>query len=712
VKRSTPFLLALLFPAASWAYGLEPGAVTYNRDLPSRPIGNYLKLLDDPTGERTIFDVANSADFKPSTAIVPNLGISSSAHWAKFSIVNASPDDKLVLMVDYPEIEQLDIYLEGAHGIQHLLSGGQGRKLDRSTQESPTITCPLDIPYGGFGTVYIRVRSDKQLQLPLFVVSKEESSTTALNRGFFIGGYTGIMLVMILYNLFIYISIRDRNYFLYVLFILCVTITQLSFVGYSGYYIFYNNVWVKEHSSLILTVITAIVANIFIDHFIQAKQNIKYFSAVMNSFYALMITGAVLDIIGFRIQAYAMVQALSMVLAFYALAIAIIATRRKVRSARYFLVAWCVFLAGIVVFVAKDWGFVPYNDLTKYMMTIGSAVEVVLLAFGLADKINVLQHERNRSQAEALFMAKENELIIRDQNIILEKKVSERTHALQESNDHLKRTQSQLVNAEKMASLGQLTAGIAHEINNPINFISSNIPPLKRDLVDLKEVLEAYQDAARNNPGFEHVRELERRIDMPVTVSEVQEIMDCIEQGANRTSEIVRGLRTFSRLDEDDLKQADVNEGLRSTTVVLAPQFRDAVKINFNLGAVPEVECYPGKLNQAFMNLLNNAAHAVKKRHGLSGGEVSIGTELCGDEIKITIADNGIGMDEKVQERLFEPFFTTKEVGEGTGLGLSITQGIIEKHHGRLELESAVGVGSTFIITLPVTQAAALEKRA
>lgn len=435
---------------------------------------------------------------------------------------------------------------------------------------------------------------------------------------------------------------------------------------------------------------------------------IKYIRA----FYGILITGIAMDIAGYQTEAYQLLQLCAGTFAFFQLSIISWIGYKGSRPARFFLIAWVAFLCGIIVFILKDIGLLPYNDLTRYAMTIGSTIEVVLLSFGLADKINLLRREKERSQMEALRFAKENERIIMEQNIVLDGKVRERTHALQESNDHLKRTQSQLVNAEKMASLGQLTAGIAHEINNPINFISSNIPPLKRDLVDLKEVLEAYQDAARNNPGFEHVRELERRIDMPVTVSEVQEIMDCIEQGANRTSEIVRGLRTFSRLDEDDLKQADVNEGLRSTTVVLAPQFRDAVKINFNLGAVPEVECYPGKLNQAFMNLLNNAAHAVKKRHGLSGGEVSIGTELCGNEIKITIADNGIGMDEKVQERLFEPFFTTKEVGEGTGLGLSITQGIIEKHHGRLELESAVGVGSTFIITLPVTQAAALEKRA
>jgi signal transduction histidine kinase len=325
-------------------------------------------------------------------------------------------------------------------------------------------------------------------------------------------------------------------------------------------------------------------------------------------------------------------------------------------------------------------------------------VEVVLLSFGLADKINTLRHEK--------------EQLILEQNVVLESKVAERTHALEESNRHLKNTQTKLVSAEKMASLGQLTAGIAHEINNPLNFISSNIPPLKRNLLDLKEVLDSYREASKDDPRMAEVHALEKRIDLDFTVQEVKEIMDCIESGASRTSEIVRGLRTFSRLDEDDLKMADVNEGLRSTVVVLGPQFRDAVEIEYELGDIPQVECYPGKLNQVFMNLLNNAAHAVKQRHGRNGGRIKISTSEAGGRVLIAIADNGIGMDESVQQRLFEPFFTTKEVGEGTGLGLSICQGIVEKHNGTLDLISAPGVGSTFTINIPVHQAGQYAKSA
>ena len=345
-------------------------------------------------------------------------------------------------------------------------------------------------------------------------------------------------------------------------------------------------------------------------------------------------------------------------------------------------------------------------------MTIGSATEVVLLSFGLADKINVLRREKELSQAEALRTAKEKEQIILEQNVTLERKVTERTLALQESTDHLKRTQSQLVSAEKMASLGQLTAGIAHEINNPLNFISSNIPPLKRDLLDLKDVLLAYRKASTDGTDMRIVHEMEERIGVDFTIKEVHEIMDCIEEGASRTSDIVRGLRTFSRLDEDDLKPADVNEGIRSTLVVLGRQFHEGLEVHLDLHDLPLVECYPGKLNQVFMNTLNNAAYAVKAQHGSLGGMIQISTRMDGEFVQVTISDNGTGMDQRTQDRLFEPFFTTKGVGEGTGLGLSIVQGIIEKHSGQISLQSEVGKGTIFTFKLPIRQNVVMAKRA
>ena len=354
----------------------------------------------------------------------------------------------------------------------------------------------------------------------------------------------------------------------------------------------------------------------------------------------------------------------------------------------------------MVLFVLKDEGVIPYGNLSIYAMPIGSVVEGLLLSFALADRINILRKEKERSQAEALASAQENERITRDQNVILEQKVTERTHQLQQSLNDLKQAQSQLVSAEKMASLGQLTAGIAHEINNPVNFIRSNIPPLKRDMADLLDVIKAYRT---ENTSKEMIA-LEDKLGINETIIEVHEILSSMEEGANRTAEIVRGLRTFSRLDEGDLKSADLNEGLRSTLNMLNTQYRDHAEVMLDLHDMPAVECFPGKLNQVFMNMINNALQAVKSKHGNIGGHVWISSRLENEQVTIAIRDNGPGMSEEIRSRVFEPFFTTKAVGEGTGLGLSIAHSIIEKHEGRIEVDSIEGQGTEFRIIIPATQ--------
>lgn len=711
VRTLFAFSVLLMSFMASAQEDAQPW-VRFGKDPSLQPIGAKVRLMVDSTGQMDVLRVMQEGEFRSTTFAVPNLGVSRAAHWAKFSMVNIHPEEEPCLLVDFPEIEELDVYLADASGVKLLRSAGQSRKVDPKLQSAPSFTIPLDVPFGGMATVYVRAKGDKQLQLPLYVITRNENSKIELDRNIFLGIYCGIMLAMILYNLFLYFSVMDRKNLYYVVAITFSLITQLSFTGYLGYYFFPSLPWASMHSSLVLTVCTAISANLFMDLFIGARKHVRHFLPVLYSFFALMGLGVLLDLLGFRVAAYLLVQLLSFVLAIFTLVVAIMVNRTGERSARFFLIAWCVFLTGIVVFVAKDWGVVPYNDLTKYMMSIGSAVEVLLLSLGLADRINVLRREKDRSQADALRTAHEKAVLVREQNVILELKVAERTHALQESNDHLKQTQSQLVSAEKMASLGQLTAGIAHEINNPINFISSSIPPLKRDLGDLREVLDAYREATKGQSALAPVHDMERRIGLEETVREVEEILAALENGAARTSEIVRGLRTFSRLDEDDLKEADINESLRGTVVVLGPQFRDAVKVDYDMHELPMLECYPGKLNQLFMNLLNNAAHAVKKQHGAQGGVVRITTKQVDGQVTVAIADNGVGMDGSVQSRLFEPFFTTKDVGEGTGLGLSIAKGIVDKHHGSITVQSEPGKGTIFTVSIPVNQPRQLAKSA
>jgi signal transduction histidine kinase len=431
---------------------------------------------------------------------------------------------------------------------------------------------------------------------------------------------------------------------------------------------------------------------------------------------AMVLIGITLVIylLGWRGLGYKMAQGLSGSYSLLLIAIAAMAQRAGSRAARFFLGAWGFFLAGVVVYILRDLGILPWNDLTTYSIPLGSAIEGVLLSFGLADRINVLRREKERSQAEALTALQENERLVRDQNVMLEYKVKQRTAALQESNEHLKRTQAQLVSAEKMASLGQLTAGIAHEINNPINFITSNIAPLRRNIGEIVEVMQEYRrvDPAQAAAQLADLRVREERLGISESIAELDDIINSIAEGSTRTAEIVRGLRNFSRLDESDLKDADLNEGLRSTLAVLQPQFKDKVDIRLELGALPKVECFPGKVNQVFMNILTNGAQATLARMDGRPREVVATTRDLGDQVEVVITDTGVGMSPEVQARIFDPFFTTKAVGEGTGLGLSIVYGIIEDHHGSIAVESTPGVGTTFRIQLPIHQQRRQELRA
>ena len=250
-----------------------------------------------------------------------------------------------------------------------------------------------------------------------------------------------------------------------------------------------------------------------------------------------------------------------------------------------------------------------------------------------------------------------------------------------------------------MASLGQLTAGIAHEINNPINFITANIESLNLDFQDLQTIVEIYQ-TANSEAALKKAHAEAVSLDSTFLFEEVEGLIKGISEGANRTQEIVTGLRTFSRMDENSFKHVDIHDGIDSTLTLLKNNFKQNIKINKDYGELSKVECLPGKMNQVFMNVLTNAIQAIDEQ-----GEITITTrQISPDKISISFKDTGGGMDKAVRNRIFEPFFTTKPVGQGTGLGLAISYGIIDKHNGCLEVHSQLGQGSEFIISLPIQQ--------
>lgn len=272
-----------------------------------------------------------------------------------------------------------------------------------------------------------------------------------------------------------------------------------------------------------------------------------------------------------------------------------------------------------------------------------------------------------------------------------QKDLKSKVDEVEKTNTELKATQTSLVHSAKMAGIGGLVAGVAHELNNPIGFIYSNMTHLKDYAERLLKVLKV----AESDPS--QLEKVKKEVDLDFVISDLPKLIASCEDGARRTRDIVVGLRNFSRLEEARLQRIDLTEGIQNTIKLLAGELKNRIKVTQDYGDIPEVRCYPSQLNQVFMNIIGNAAQAIPKK-----GEIGIKTWLEGDQVCISIKDSGPGISQKIQEQIFDPFFTTKPVGKGTGLGLSISYGIIQKHDGTLKVHSDGKNGTEFVISIPV----------
>lgn len=288
--------------------------------------------------------------------------------------------------------------------------------------------------------------------------------------------------------------------------------------------------------------------------------------------------------------------------------------------------------------------------------------------------------------------------------------IEQKNIELQQILDKLKKTQTQLVQSEKMASLGVLTAGIAHEINNPVNYMQASAKGLGKVFKQILDVLDKYAHIDPDKAGAEldKIDQLKKDSDFDDLLEGVKELVKNISDGAKRTAEIIKGLRTFSRLDEAEKKAADIHQSIDSTLAILHHKYKDTITIERQYGDVPQILCYPGKLDQVFMNILVNAIDAIHvKNTGSEAGSITIKTGMIekdgNSEVVISISDTGPGIAPEAKDHLFDPFFTTKDVGEGTGLGLAISQGIIDDHGGSIEVNGDTGKGATFTVYLPLT---------
>jgi signal transduction histidine kinase len=377
---------------------------------------------------------------------------------------------------------------------------------------------------------------------------------------------------------------------------------------------------------------------------------------------------------------------------------------RPIKTMSYWLLGVAVLLAMLVVvftYVIAEGITVPLKILIRSASTIAQGNFKERVPIRSSDEVGILASTFN-DMARALSA---REIQLQELNRNLEDMVRDRTMELENSHEALKRAyvdlqsaQEQLVQTEKMASLGQLVAGIAHEIKNPLNFIYGNtgfLADYVQKLQTLVETLEKLPSISEEDRS--KMAAMKEGMHYSFIKDDLKILIDNFSEGARRINTIVTDLRTFSRMDTDTVSEVDLHASLEMSLNLLRNAYKNRIEIHKEYGDIPKIHGYAGKLNQVFMNLLSNAFHAVQ-----GNGDVWIRTRRIENDVEVEIEDNGVGVLKEHLNRIFEPFFTTKPVGQGTGLGLSISYGIIEQHRGRIRVSSVPQKGSSFVVSLPV----------
>lgn len=700
-------LLLLLFQLA----GAQEIRITDQQ--PSSFISASMEQLVDSTNRLTVEQVRQNTGFVQLNGRIPVFAGTIKNAWFRFTVQNQSLSPTLLLNIAYPNLSRVTLYIQDSSHTRLLGEQGNEVRSSATVGGSPNLVYDLKLAPGSRQSYLMHVYSEHPIILPAEVHTYEALHDSINLQSIVTGLYLGVLAVMFLYNLFLFYGTRDSSYLFYIVYIFCLALAQVTAAGYGYRYIWPEHAWINRYAVVFTSTFSALSGLLFSMHFLRTAFYTPRLHRWLWVLASVYIAGLLCSLISWLDISYAILNYNGLVSVVTVLATSVVIARKGFKAAYFYLFAWLLLLVSFMVLIFRNLSLVPYNNFTTYTFYLGSALEVALLSIALADKINALRKEKEQSQAEALKVSLENEKLVRDQNLILEKKVAERTEELQSSNENLsealqnlKDTQSQLVEAEKMASLGQLTAGIAHEINNLINFVKSNIKPLQLDIRDLVEVIDAYGQlhgaAAEEIPAkLTQIDQLKKQIDLGYVRQEIDSLVKGIQEGAERTAEIVLGLRTFSRLDESEVKTVNVHDGIDSTLVLLKSSLPQHITIRKDFQSQGMLECFPGKLNQVFMNILSNGIQAIKQKE-VQGEEesITISTRDMSDKMEIRIRDTGIGMPEEVQQKIFDPFFTTKDVGEGTGLGLSIVYNIIQKHGGKIEVHSSLGNGAEFVISL------------
>ncbi|MEO6915849.1 MAG: 7TM diverse intracellular signaling domain-containing protein, partial [Chitinophagaceae bacterium] len=444
MRKLSLFFFFLLFVSPAFSQ-----QVVIDSTLNSRYLNHELYYFEDPEGRLAIKDVLKERQFIQVKKDILNLLVTRSVFWIRFTVHNRNSTTKNLVEVVQPLLTRADFFEPDSNNNYIETKAGQDfRFLQRAEPNSANFAYPLNLKPGETKIYFLRISSKAQMLIPIHIVTERALTVTIISRNLWFGIYCGIIIVMVLYNLFIFFSIRDKSSLYYVLHTLFVGLTQATLVGYTYKYLWPENIWFGTYSTFLLTCLVSIVGVQFLIEFMRLKQQEKKLYYTLKFFQVLYVIYIVLSALGFYTEIYGAILATQIVIAFFIVGASIYLLRKGYSEAKFYLIGWFSLMTGIVIYVLKDMGLIDYNPFTAYSLLYGSAAEVTLLSFALADKINIYKLEKEKSQEKEILAVIENERIVREQNVMLESMVNERTHELRIVNDDLVKVLKDLKDAE------------------------------------------------------------------------------------------------------------------------------------------------------------------------------------------------------------------------------------------------------------------------
>ncbi|MDW3648067.1 MAG: ATP-binding protein [Bacteroidia bacterium] len=700
-------------------HALEAGKDKY-------PLEKFLSVLPDPAGMISFQEAVQSSDFLPLDQLKKEK--TTQAVWValELEVSELRKEAKDWFLIFHPYNTKIEIHVEKEGSWESYLQGAHVPYRDRSyispSNMSPAVQ-KISLPERGSMKILAKIYDIHDSHFPFLELELSkpevfESNVTIVRMfsTFIIGGVILMIIMVIILNIYL----GHTSHFYYLLYLLTLLFVEGLTAGADTLYIpnYVGVLWewmepwfFPDHPEYrfyfeVRWYILIVVYFLFIRSYLELDKLLPKWDKIMKGLIYLGLGATFLGLYvlhssNLDILVHDDFLAAYVGLFFLSVIVFLFYLKKTGDKRAIFVIAGftAIILSSSPTLINIIISDSPSGYADSYLI-IGLFVEKIIFTAAISF--------RQKRIEKQLYRRKEDQKrLLEEQNKMLEEAVEsrtaellEKTNALEEALIKQKITQSKLVEQEKMASIGQLTAGIAHEINNPINFVSSNIDSLWLDLKDIKIMLEKIEKLAIEHDDeelAEKIKKLIKESDASFLFKEMIGLVEGIQYGAERTQEIVKGLRNFSRLDEDVFKRANLQEGIESTLRILKVQIGRKIELVKEYGEIPLVCCLPGKLNQVFMNILSNGIQALGGE-----GKIHIQTYQEGEDVIVKISDNGKGMSEEVQKRIFEPFYTTKDVGEGTGLGMYIVHGIIEQHKGSITVSSEMGKGSEFRIRIPI----------